>query len=261
MTRCPTCDDEQGFHVMFFNWKTAHNRSTPEDRRRVNRIIFQQKLKFGASYQCAYCEQNWFLDEQGEIMHRVDQETQERLHVWSESKLDFDQEQIDVIRSIRATGADQYGNGRGHLHLPCCVTTRSGERFEKAMLLITKMPPIEYWRGPVFLGNSVLRIEESIYTLNHEVRLQALQADEMKSGLMPTLVVSQDGRYFDLHGSESFFDHEGLRGKDILLPPQSALDNIKIPTKAPVIAEDTSLIPAFYYDWFDGCESLLSFVR
>ena len=194
-------------------------------------------------------------------MHRVDQETQERLHVWSESKLDFDQEQIDVIRSIRATGADQYGNGRGHLHLPCCVTTRSGERFEKAMLLITKMPPMEYWRGPVFLGNSVLRIEESIYTLNHEVRLQALQADEMKSGLMPTLVVSQDGRYFDLHGSESFFDHEGLRGKDILLPPQSALDNIKVPMKPPRIVEDTSLIPAFYYDWFDGCESLLSFVR
>ena len=256
MERCPICDTEQGLKVELFSWKEARLRSNPEGTRRANRIHFKRTLRFGSLYQCSLCAQIWYLDDDEVLMHRIDRESVQDLHDWSDSKLDFTREQISTIKKIKAIAADHY-RAKSYLHLPCCVTTRSGERFEKAILLITKMPPIKYWMGPVFLGSSVLRIEASVYALSHKVRLQATKADEEKSGRRPTLVASRDGRFFHLNGSESFFDHEDLQGPDIELPRRSALNNIKSPLNAKTVMENRLLIPAFYYHWFPRCESRL----
>jgi len=161
---------------------------------------------------------------------------------------------IACFANLGPTGADKYGNGRGQVTVPCSIETKKGVRHDRALVLITKIPPIADWQSSTILGNAVATIEPSEFALPLAVRLAALNADEVRMCFAPTRVESSGGRRFILNGSPSFFSYGPIKGCDMSLAATDWRESADIP----IVSEDTGAITYVYYDWFSGCESLIT---
>ncbi|QDT94815.1 hypothetical protein V144x_02470 [Gimesia aquarii] len=219
----------------------------------ASKLQHNRALKFGHLYQCSECKLHWFLDDDGLNMHGVTLDKIDLLFEWSDSKYIPTVNQFKILNEIGATGADQYGNGRGTLYIPCRIDTVSGNSIDKALVLITKKPPIDDWRQTIILGNAVSDIEPSDYALPLTVRLANLNADEIRMGFAPTAVQSKDDRYFILNWTPYFFFYGPLLGKDISLCNAEFCYSSDIPIYQGIESDQIAFV---YYDWFNGCESL-----
>jgi hypothetical protein len=251
MKNCRTCDKTP---YLSFNWEFARDGKDRDDLAALAGNLQRcRALKFGSLYQCSECKLYWFLDDDGFEMHRVTPERNELLFAWSDCELAPSDSDISCFSEIGATGPDLYGNGRGEIKIPCSIKTSSGDSHERALVLITKMPPITDWRKSTALGNVVTVIANSDFALPLNVRLATLNACEIRMGYAPTRVQAYRGRYFILNWSASFFSYKPFRGSNISLCPVSFKETSDIP----VVSEDVGRITYVYYDWFMGCESLI----
>jgi hypothetical protein len=134
--------------------------------------------------------------------------------------LEWDREPIilspalrDVIERIGPTPPDLYGNGKERRVTPCEVITRSGERFETAMICVQQDAPVQdYMRFR--LGSEIAKVSESPFALSRAVRAASSRADEMRMGFYPTLIAMPDGKRFVLNGMTSFMATQGYAAPD-----------------------------------------------
>ncbi|MFO1461028.1 MAG: hypothetical protein U1G08_16690 [Verrucomicrobiota bacterium] len=251
MGSCRTCDKSAS---IFFNWPYAQEKKDRDLAALASGLLLSRALKFGHLYQCHQCSLYWFLDEDSVMMHRVRPERNEALFAWADRDLVPTREAIGRFTDIGATGPDQYGNGKGEIKVPCAIETTAGKWIDRALVLIGKMPPIEYGRKSTLLGDAVASISPSRFALPLAVRLETLRADEIRMGFAPTRVQSGDGRSFVLNGTPSFLSHGTVVGKDISLCHQSS----RLTGENLILNEEIDQITYVYYDWYAGCESLVS---
>ena len=250
MAKCPTCDKTP---YISFNWDYACEGKDCDMAALAGKLQHCRTLKFGSLHQCTECGLYWFLDDDGFCMHRVTPEKNESLFAWADCVLVPTDDMISRFNDIGATGPDQYGNGKGEIKIPCAIETESGDSYDRALILITKMPPIADWQKSTVLANVVAAIRRSDFALPLDVRLATLNADEIRMGFAPTRVQANDDRYFILNWSPNFFSYGPLKGSDISVCPVSFQETSDIP----IVTEDVDRVTYVYYDWFSGCESLI----
>jgi hypothetical protein len=186
-------------------------------------------------------------------MERIPPERTALLWEWDAGPIALTAQHLQILEQIGATEADHYGNGRGVLKVPCAIRAKSNEVFDPCLLQITKRPPIAQWQKHVRLGTMGEEIFSSNYALPLEVRLAALQAEELRMGFSPTVVESKDGRTFVLNGSANICSYGSVQGKDLILShkPFSFSD------ATPILTENIVQMVYMYFDWYAGCERLI----
>jgi hypothetical protein len=185
-------------------------------------------------------------------MHRVTRDKTELLFEWADGHEVPTNHVVSQFKEIGPTGPDRWGNGRGEIKIPCSIATKSGASNQRAIAVITKMPPISYDRKSALLGNQVTTVARSDFALPLDVRLATLNATETSMGFAPTCVQA-NGQFFILSGPSVFFEYGWLKGRDISLCPIPPLPIRDFP----IVGNDNSGITYVYYDWFLGCETLI----
>jgi hypothetical protein len=100
----------------------------------------------------------------------------------------------------------KYANdGSGDIRIPCLVRRTQDELYDPALVVITKLPPIQQGRKRVLLGNNNDSIGQSDLALPLRVHIATLHADEINTGFAPTLVKSRDNQYFVLNWTVQIF--------------------------------------------------------
>lgn len=199
--------------------------------------------KRGRLYQCLTCQSRWFLHEHGQIAGRIRDELWPLAKHWNRTSLLLDE---DLRRTLASIGgvADW---SRDQITIPCRVRTASGEWEDFAVVLVSKVPPY-FWYKPSMIrwADAISELAASDAALPLEVRHASAKADEVRMGFAPTGVIDDQGNEYTLDWKGVFFDHRGVKGKDVRLSGRKRWWR-----------EHVSPTPAqsFYFvDWFEGCE-------
>lgn len=250
MNSCQVCDPKP---YICFNWKYAQEGKNQELARFTSHLQPIRPLKLGQLYQCPTSQKYWFLDDTNSFMHSVPADKVELLWQWDRRTLVLTGAQTEVLSKIGAIGLDGYGAGTSELRIPCTIRRTQDEFYDPALVIVTKLPPIQRWQRRVMLGNENDVIAQSDFALPLSVRIATRNAEEINMGFAPTLVKSSDTQYFVLSGPKQIISHGPLKGKDISLSdrPFRRGDNF------PIINEDIEQFTFFYYDWSEECHKLI----
>lgn len=203
--------------------------------------------KFGHLYECSKCGRFWFLDEHRRWLHRIHDTLLPLARHWNQTPLALDAPLLKELADIGGV-ADFY---KGYIAIPCSIENHSGQRFEKAVVLISKQPPY-FWYGPqmVHWADEIKAIFPSPFALLLDVRRASAEKREVAMGFAPTGVVDSQGREYTLVCESRFFDADGVKGEEIKLSGRERNWKKRV---LPSPAE------AFYFvDWFQGCEEMLT---
>lgn len=186
-------------------------------------LVLKRNLKFGEMWRCQKCETPWFLTSNRQWIHRIGLEFKPLVAHWNETALDLT---LPCLRAATGIGGVR-NDWEETVILPCAVTTKNGERFEKAILQVTKTPPYRWYSlEKVRWAWEIAELEGSRFTLPLQVRRASHEKREEAMGFAPTDVQSNDGRSFTLGNASDFFEHEGVTGPNIQLAPRPRKRNV-----------------------------------
>lgn len=209
----PRCQECGAGSSLSFNWQYANERRSPEDLRQIGLFVDWRELRRGKLYRCSICDEVWHLDKDAQRMTHVQAERLPLVLAWSAETIALPGAISAVIQRIGPTPPDVYGNGRERRVTPCEVTTRSGERFDKAMICVQPDAPVQdYLRFR--LGSEVAEVNASPFALPRVVREASSRAHEMRMGFSPTLIEMPNGRRFVMNGMTSFMAEHGYTASD-----------------------------------------------
>lgn len=198
---------------MSFNWRYANERRSPEDLSQIALFAYWKELRRGTLYRCRVCDEVWHLDGDAERMTHVQSERLPLVLDWNRKPIVLPPAVSNVIERIGPTPPDVYGNGKERRVTPCEVISRSGERFETAMICVQQDAPVQdHMRFQ--LGSEVAEVSESSFALPRAVREASSRAEEMRNGFSPTLIEMPDGKRFVMNGMTSFMATQGYTASD-----------------------------------------------
>jgi hypothetical protein len=250
MNSCQLCDQKP---YIRFNWKYANEGRNQELARFMSHLQPIRPLKFGYLYQCPASQNYWFLDDDHSFMHSVPSDKVELLWQWDRMSLSFTSTQIEVLSKIGATGSDGYRDGKGEIRVPCTIRRVQDEFYDPALVIVTKLPPIQRWQKRVLIGNKTDVIAQSELALPLSLRIATHNATEISMGFAPTLVKSSDNQYFVLSGPKQIISYGQLKGKDLSLSAK----RFRRGDNFPILEEDIDQITFCYYDWYQDCHKLV----
>jgi len=231
--------------VISFHWKRDNNLA--------KNLILVEPLKYGFLYKHKHFNQYWYLDGDEEYMHRVRNYQYDTLMEWNEKKITLSSDQITILDTIGATEADRFGNRRGKIKIPARVVLISGKTIDPCLIQISKLPPFIYEDKTIIFGDKVREIEPTKFALSQEVRTESYSANELRMGFAPTLVETRNRDQFILNWSNDIFQYGDIRGEDIILSHTKYTFDIV----APILGTNEMKYYLVYFDWYEGCESLL----
>lgn len=206
-----------------------------------------EPLKFGHLYQCAKCARFWFLHDHKLWVDRIADDHLPLVRHWNQKRLTVG----DSVLSILATIGGVEHDYKVYIAVPCSVHNMSGQQHEKAVVLVSRQPPLR-WHGPqkVHWADEVAGVSASPFALPLDVRRASSEKSEEAMGFAPVGVVDKKGTEYTLLRDSHFFDRKGIKGEEIRLSErQKKWRNVVWAPEPP---------QAFYFiDWFDGCEELL----
>ena len=208
--RCQACGAGAS---LWFSWRHAHERRSPEDLRSISLFAYWRALRRGKLYKCSLCDEVWHLDEDAKRMTHVGSERLPLVLDWNREASALPAAMSDVVRRIGPTPPDVYGNGSEHRVTPCAVTTHLGEYFDKALICVQRDAPVEDGLR-LHLGSEIAEIAESPFALPLSVREASSRAHEVRMGFSPTLIEMPDGRRFVMNGTTHFFVAPGYAASD-----------------------------------------------
>lgn len=199
--------------------------------------------KFGHLYQCSRCGRQWFLHAHKQRISRIQDDLWDLAHEWNRARLTLDAKIMEVLASIGGP-ADYYGD---QITIPCSIRLMTGQRYEKALVLIAKQPPY-FWYKPeqVHWAGEVASLESSIFALPLDVRLACAHKLEESLGFAPVGIMDAQGNEYTLVSNSHFFDWGGIIGKDIQLSGRQKNWRKQV---LPAPAE-----AYVFVDWFEGWE-------
>lgn len=213
---CPQCD---GSGSIFFRYKESLKSRNDKYNDYIKKTY---KLKYGALGQCIVCENFWYADENfGQYF--IHKQRVPLLQKWSESKHVLPFKLLLKAFRIRPTPEGFYGGMLKRTEIPCSITTVNNVNYQKALLVITKLPPIYESVENVFFSNQIKEIQESSFALPFCVRKASAAAEEVRMGFFPTVVSSRSGSRIMLNGVCNFYDHLGIKGEDIVLSAKNSI--------------------------------------
>ena len=216
---CPRCDGSN--YISFPQAENIKNETTKNPNTKyIDYIKEIRKLKHGALNQCLICHAFWYGDD-AHILHFIDEQRMPLLIEWSESKNTLSVLLLLKAFQIMPTPPDIYGNRSEYISIPCSITTVDNINYPKALLLITKLPPIRQAIEKVRFSNQIKDVRPSPFALPFKVRQACSMAKEIRMGFSPTIVSSNSGTEFILNGICDFFDHRGITGEGIKLSTKS----------------------------------------
>jgi hypothetical protein len=179
----------------------------------MERLALWKALRRGTLFRCRECDAVWHLDGYAEWMTSVSSERLPLVLDWNREPIVLSPATCDVIERIGPTPPDLYGNGKEQRVTPCAVTTRSGQRYGRAMICVQRDAPVQDFMR-FRLGSEIAEIYESPFALPRAVREASSRAHEMRMGFYPTLIETLDGKRFVLNGMTSFMATEGYAASD-----------------------------------------------
>jgi hypothetical protein len=209
-------------------------------------IQFVTPWKHGQLYQCSRCASYWFMHEHKKSIDRIYEELLPLANYWNESSLTLHPVALNSISSIGGI-LEHY---RDCIAVPCLVKCKSGQQFEKAVVLVSRKPPHQWYEPDmVHWSDEIESVEVSRYALPLDVRRESAEKEEVSMGFAPVGIVDRQGREYTLHCESRFFDYEGVKGDEIRLSGRMENWKERVP---PSPAE-----AFFFADWFEGCEEVL----
>jgi hypothetical protein len=201
--------------------------------------------KFGHLYQCSRCRCCWFLPDHKQFLQRIDDNLLPLAHHWNKTQLTLNAKTLSALAEI--VGIE---SSKDCIAIPCAAENISGDRHDKAVVLISKQPPYSWYEPQiVHWANELENISSSSFALPVDVRKASSVVREVSMGFSPIGVVDKQGVEYTLPCESRFFDSNGIKGEEISL---SGRKNKWKKTILPSPAQ------AFYFvDWFDGCEEIL----
>ncbi|HEY2083583.1 MAG TPA: hypothetical protein VGI88_12435, partial [Verrucomicrobiae bacterium] len=100
--------------------------------------------------------------------------------------------------------------------------------------------------------DEIATIEPSGYALSSEVRVVTSEAEEIRMGFAPTMVVAPDNTPYCLNWTANFFIHPTIKAASIRTAPAS----VRYDASIQVINSSEAQIPKFIGDWQDELVSL-----
>jgi hypothetical protein len=97
-------------------------------------------MKYGDLYQCSKCGRPWFLYEHKRWLDRIPDESLSLVRRWNQSRLTVDASILNVLASIGGVANDH----KDYIAVPCSAQNASGQQHEKALVLVSKQPPLRW---------------------------------------------------------------------------------------------------------------------
>jgi hypothetical protein len=242
--REPKCIHCRAGETISFNWLLARTANRPEVPRDLSVFVRETKLRQGMLLRCNICSRPWYLDEQEAFAHTIAEGRLPLVLEWTERPLQLNDVEIAALRSIGRASARLYGGGLSCHKTPCAVMTALGERIDRAIISQQQHPPIEEWRR-YRLASEITEIYPSPCALPFEVRKATANAQEVRMGFAPTIIVFPNGRKFTLNGTANFFEMPGCDATQIAVTGESYW-----PDRPPVYQQPAD-VTYFVADW-DG---------
>lgn len=209
----PSCQACSAGALVSFNWRYANERRSPEDLSHIGLFGDWQELRRGQLHRCRVCDEVWYLDGDAERMTHVQSERLSLVLEWKAAIITLPAAISAVIQRIGPTPPDVYGNGREQRVTPCEVITRSGERFDKAMICVQRDAPVQdHLRFR--LASDIAEVKQSPFALPRMVREASSRAHEIRNSFSPTLIEMPDSRRFVMNGTTSFMAEQGYKASD-----------------------------------------------
>jgi len=202
--------------------------------------------KFGHLYECSRCGRFWFLDEHRRWLHRIHDNLLPLARHWNQTPLTLNALLLEELATIGGV-SDYY---KDYIAIPCSVENHSGQRFEKAVVLVSKQPPY-FWYEPqmVHWADDIKAVSPSPFALPLDVRRASAEKREVSMGFAPTGVVDSQEKEYTLIWQSRFFDVDGVKGEEIRLSGREKNWKKRVlPSPAEAFC---------FVDWFEGCEELL----
>jgi hypothetical protein len=242
------CD---GKRYINFVWAGSSAARYPELSKYPKHIVRKQDLKMGSLWECQICHHKWYLDYSGSTMHQVPKDREEILDRWSAKPLKLSPELLKVLAQIGATPPDIFGNHTNEIVVPCRVQTKEGVVFDPAIVSFQRLPPIEYWQKNIHLIDEIETIQASESALPAEVRVATSEADEVRMGFAPTIVLAPHGTRFCLNWTTNLFIHPTIKAGSIRVAASVRYDS-SIQHVSALEAD----VARFIGDWQDELVSL-----
>lgn len=250
--RCSGCGAPDGYINM--DWAAARTGTNPETAAIAEHIEYVRELKFGQLHRCRVCGEWWYLNDARSTIERVRPERRAIVRAWDGCRTAPSPEVFAALDRIGATEADQYGNGRGELKVPCRIAWAGESTDDPCVFVITKRPPIDDWFARCKLFRPDARVLPSKFALPAEVRLQTLRAEEIRMLYAPTVVVADSGQRLIINWSANVLHHSDVVGSRVRLATDA---DAKYDPSLPIVSEPFDETTYVFCDWFDGCRALL----
>ena len=205
--------------------------------------------KFGHLYQCLKCGRYWFMHEHAKYLSGITIALWPLAQHWNETRLVLDTPALNVLAEIGGL-PDYYSD---QISIPCTVLNVSGQRHEKAMVLVARHPPC-FWYEPAMVhwADEIKSITPSRLAIPFAVGKAIEEQPEVSMGSRPVGVRDKTGKEYtlDTDRGAGFLDYKGIRGEDLSLSGRRKWWSKTI--------RATCGADSFYFiDWFDGCERML----
>lgn len=224
----------------------------------VKKFKKERDLKTGELVRCPLCESKWFKiieprnpNKDTVSLDFIPDESLEILEAWNSRKFSPTPEQLKVLKKIKATPPDIYGNSSEFITFPCKCVLKNGKVIDFCLIKFQKQPPglaTPLEKPPIYI-DQVKEILPSEYTLSPKVRYATTRAMEVAMGFCPTAVRLPTGGYWVFSWTNNFFGSKKIKGKDItkvieMEPSQGAKES----ETGKILNIKTTII---YGDWDD----------
>ena len=142
--RQPDCDACAAGGLINFPWRESL--ANPRIRPVLGVFRPVESLRWGHLFKCTVCDQPWYLNGDGNVMHFVPRDRLSLIREWNEHPLTLSAEHLEKLEAIGRTPPDVCGNGAQFHETPCGVVTKSGERFDLAIVSRQQHAPFEELR-------------------------------------------------------------------------------------------------------------------
>ncbi len=199
---------------------------------------------------CENCAAHWF-DLPGSFgPRRIPDSHEELFQKWQSQSLELPESLIFTLREIGGV-SDYYGHT---ISLPARVTLHDGRIYEKALVFVTKQPPLRgYAPEEIVWSSEIATLERAPHALSQEVRRALQEKEEEAMGFTPVGVATADERNWTLAHEGGFVEHEGVLGPELRLAPREK----KGFWRREKLVRPTPPQVRVWCDWFEDCRAIL----
>lgn len=148
---CPSCDGVLKLCAdskITFSLKNHGNDKNGEYNKYVKYILPFKKLKYGTLCKCVNCQVNWWLDDNNKTIFPIAQEKLSVLEKWNLKRYTLSIGQFLALSKIKKDFSISYNYSIDY-EFPCSIVSNNNIRYERAIILISKVPPVD--KNPKFV--------------------------------------------------------------------------------------------------------------